>query len=33
VGVRYSAPTDVPLVGPMVGDVSLEAAATMRVER
>ncbi|MDP8953565.1 MAG: pilus assembly protein [Actinomycetota bacterium] len=33
VDVSYSAPTDVPLVGPMVGDVALSGAATMRVER
>ena len=31
--VRYRAPTAVPLVGAAVGDVTLEAAATMRVER
>jgi Flp pilus assembly protein TadG len=33
VAVRYRAPTDVPLVGVMLGDVSLRAEATMRVER
>ncbi len=33
VAVRYRTPTRVPLVGAMVGDVDLEAAATMRVER
>lgn len=32
VEVRYAAPTDVPLVGPLVGDVRLRARATMRVE-
>lgn len=32
VEVRYRAPTDVPLVGPLVGDVGLRAAVTMRVE-
>jgi Flp pilus assembly protein TadG len=31
--VRYRAPTDVPLVGPLMGDMSLQADATMRVER
>ena len=31
--VRYKAPTAVPLVGAAVGDVTLEAGATMRVER
>ena len=31
--VRYQAPTAVPLVGAAMGDVTLEAAATMRVER
>jgi hypothetical protein len=31
--VRYEAPTGVPLVGPLVSDVTLDAAATMRVER
>jgi Flp pilus assembly protein TadG len=30
--VRYRSPTDVPLVGAMVGDVHLSANATMRVE-
>ena len=30
--VRYSAPTDVPVVGVLVGDVRLRAAASMRVE-
>jgi TadE-like protein len=33
VAVRYRAPTGVPLVGALVGDVVLDAAATMRVER
>lgn len=31
--VRYRAPTDVPLVGPLVGDVTLGDRAVMRVER
>jgi Flp pilus assembly protein TadG len=31
--VRYRAPTRVPLVGTLVDDVVLDAAATMRVER
>jgi hypothetical protein len=31
--VRYDAPTGVPLVGALVRDVMLDAAATMRVER
>lgn len=30
--VTYSSPTNVPLVGWLVGDVSLSAAVTMRVE-
>lgn len=30
--VRYRAPTDVPLIGPLVPDVPLEAEATMAVE-
>jgi Flp pilus assembly protein TadG len=30
--VRYAAPTDVPLVGSLVGDPVLTASATMRVE-
>ncbi|MGH9183312.1 MAG: TadE family protein [Acidimicrobiales bacterium] len=30
---RYSAPTDLPVVGALVGDVTLTASATMRVER
>ena len=33
VEVRYRAPTDVPLVGAALGDVTLGASATMRVER
>ncbi|MBA3267132.1 MAG: pilus assembly protein [Acidimicrobiia bacterium] len=33
VEVRYRAPTRVPLVGVALGDLSLEATATMRVER
>ncbi len=32
VEVTYRAPTDVPLVGPLVPEVTLAAAATMRVE-
>ena len=32
VTVRYRSPTRVPVVGSMVGDVVLEASATMRVE-
>ena len=32
VAVRYRAPTQVPLVGAAIGDVELEATATMRVE-
>ena len=31
--VRYRTPTRVPLVGAAVGDLTLEATATMRVER
>ncbi len=30
--VRYRAPTEVPLIGPLVGDRVLVAQATMRVE-
>jgi hypothetical protein len=30
--VTYEAPTDVPLVGSLLGDVTLHASATMRVE-
>ena len=32
VRVRYRAATDVPFVGALVGDVSIDAEATMRVE-
>jgi Flp pilus assembly protein TadG len=32
VEVTYDAPTDVPLVGGLLGDVTLRATATMRVE-
>ncbi len=32
VEVRYASPTDVPLVGWMVGDVPLRASAAIRVE-
>ncbi|MBA2609184.1 MAG: pilus assembly protein [Actinobacteria bacterium] len=32
VTVRYSAPTQVPLIGPLVPDVGLRAVASMRVE-
>jgi Flp pilus assembly protein TadG len=32
VEVTYTAPTDVPLVGGLLGDVTLKATATMRVE-
>ena len=33
VEVRYRAPTDLPLVGGMLGDVRLTARVTMRVEQ
>ncbi len=33
VEVRYRSPTDVPLVGPLIGDIGLKGTATMRVER
>jgi Flp pilus assembly protein TadG len=33
VEVRYRAPTDVPLVGAALGQVTLHASATMRVEK
>lgn len=33
VEVRYSAPTELPLVGRLVGDVRLSGSASMRVER
>ena len=32
VALRYRAPAEVPLVGPALGDLTLEAEATMRVE-
>lgn len=32
VEVKYRAPTEVPLVGPMLDDITLQAQATMRVE-
>lgn len=32
VEVRYRSRTDVPLIGPLVGDVTVTAKATMRVE-
>ena len=32
VTVRYSAPTNVPLVGALIGDIAVAATATMRVE-
>ena len=32
VDITYTAPTDVPLVGALIGDVSLHVSATMRVE-
>lgn len=32
VSVRYRSPTDVPLVGPLLGDVTVTATATMRAE-
>jgi Flp pilus assembly protein TadG len=32
VHVTYDAPTDVPLIGGLVGDIHLESEATMRVE-
>ena len=32
VRVTYRVPTDVPIVGPLLGEVDLEADATMRVE-
>jgi TadE-like protein len=31
--VRYREPTDLPIVGRLIGDVTLRAEATMRVER
>lgn len=33
VDVAYRAPTAVPLIGPALGDLTLRATATMRVER
>jgi hypothetical protein len=30
--VRYASPTDIPLVGVLVGDVHLSSAAAMRIE-
>jgi len=33
VSVTYAAPTDLPLVGGLVGDVIVRATATMRIER
>jgi hypothetical protein len=30
--VVYDAPTDVPLIGALLGDIQLEGEATMRVE-
>ncbi|CAN5734100.1 hypothetical protein BH20ACT1_BH20ACT1_10520 [soil metagenome] len=33
VELRYISPTEVPLVGPLVGDVTLSGSAAMRVER
>jgi hypothetical protein len=32
VAVHYRAPTDVPLIGPIVPDIRLSSTATMRVE-
>lgn len=32
VTVRYRSPTDLPLIGPLVGDVALSGSASMRVE-
>ncbi|NDH22728.1 MAG: hypothetical protein EBY49_01975, partial [Actinobacteria bacterium] len=31
--VRFDAPTNVPIVGALVGDLVLDAEATMRLER
>jgi hypothetical protein len=31
--VTYRAPTNVPLVGQMLGDIALRASASMRAER
>jgi Flp pilus assembly protein TadG len=33
VALRYRAPASVPLVGPLLGDVTLHARAAMRVEK
>jgi len=33
VEVAYRAPTGVPIIGPALGDLTLRASATMRVER
>ena len=33
VAVTYRAPTDVPLAGALLPDITLSARATMRVER
>jgi hypothetical protein len=33
IDIIYTAPTDVPLVGGLIGDVTLHASATMRVEQ
>ena len=30
--VRYRSPTEVPVIGPLVGDVALSGSASMRVE-
>ena len=32
VEVRYRSPTDLPLIGPLLGDITLTADATMRTE-
>lgn len=32
VEVRYEMPTDVPIVGALIGDIDLSAAAVMRIE-
>ena len=32
VAVNYRAPTDVPLVGPLIPDIKLSSGAVMRVE-
>lgn len=33
VGVTYTSPTDIPVVGVLVGDVELSGSASMRVEQ